>query len=70
MEGKNKEAGAVCMVTNVKNPIKLARVVMEKSQHVMLVGEGAEKFASLHNLEIVPNSYFDTEYRLNQLKVI
>jgi beta-aspartyl-peptidase (threonine type) len=65
MEGKNKEAGAICMVTTVRNPIKLARAVMEKSIHVMLVGEGAEQFAKSQGLELVPNSYFDTEYRWN-----
>ena len=63
MEGKGREAGSACMVTRVKNPIKLARKVMEKSFHVMLVGRGADSFAESQGLEMVENTYFDTEFR-------
>src|SRR4051812_31399208 len=49
MEGKNKMAGAVSLVTGVKNPVSLARLVMEKSEHVFMAGEGALEFAKLMN---------------------
>jgi beta-aspartyl-peptidase (threonine type) len=69
MEGHTRRAGAVAAVTTVRNPIKLARAVMEHSEHVMLVSQGAEEFADLHpEIERVPNSWFDTEKRLQQLK--
>lgn len=68
MEGRTRNAGAVAGVTTVKSPIALARLVMEQSQHVMLTGAGAEAFGALHNIETVPNSYFDTERRLQQLE--
>ncbi len=70
MEGKMKNAGAVATVTGVKNPITLARKVMEKSDHVFLVGEGVEEFARLHNLEFVDNDYFYDEFRFNQWQEI
>lgn len=63
MDGKTLAAGAVAGVTNIKNPISAARVVMEKSGHVMMVGNGAEKFAALQGLEIVDPKYFYTEDR-------
>lgn len=63
MNGENLTAGAVAGVTDIKNPIKAARFVMEKSQHVMLTGSGASEFAKLNGLEIVPNEYFQTEKR-------
>jgi L-asparaginase / beta-aspartyl-peptidase len=69
MEGHTRRAGAVAGVTTVKNPILLARSVMEKSPHVMLAGEGAEKFAdTLKDIDRVDPKYFDTEKRLQQLK--
>ena len=61
MDGKTKKAGAVASVTTVKNPISAARAVMEKTRHVMLIGEGAEIFAAKQGLEIVDPSYFWTE---------
>lgn len=70
MDGSNLSAGAVAGITSVKNPIKLARAVMEKSKHVMLVGKGAEIFAAEQNLEIVDPSYFYTEERWQALKKI
>lgn len=63
MNGRDKRAGAVAGVTRVKNPIKLARAVMEKSDHVLLAGPGAEEFARAHKLDIVEPSYFRTERR-------
>jgi beta-aspartyl-peptidase (threonine type) len=68
MDGKNMKAGAVAGVTIVKNPISLARAVMEKSKHVMLVGKGAELFATTVGLEIVDPSYFWTERRWKELQ--
>jgi beta-aspartyl-peptidase (threonine type) len=66
MEGKTKRAGAVGFVTTIKNPITAARAVMEKSKHVLLVGEGAEVFARRNQLDIVEPSYFRTERRWQQ----
>lgn len=68
MDGRDRNAGAVAGVTTVKNPILLARAVMEKSVHVMLSGRGAEQFAKEQQLELVDNSYFDTEFRYEALK--
>jgi beta-aspartyl-peptidase (threonine type) len=70
MEGKTLEAGAVAQVNTIKNPIKAARAVMEKSQHVMMVGEGAVRFARENKLEIVDSSYFYDEKRWQQLENI
>jgi beta-aspartyl-peptidase (threonine type) len=66
MEGKQLRAGAVAGLTIVKNPISAARVVMEDSPHVMLVGKGAELFATQKGLEIVDPAYFWTERRWQQ----
>jgi beta-aspartyl-peptidase (threonine type) len=68
MRGDTLEAGAVAGVTIVKNPILLARAVMEKSEHVMLAGRGAEQFAKEQQLELVANNYFDTEFRFKALQ--
>jgi isoaspartyl peptidase/L-asparaginase-like protein (Ntn-hydrolase superfamily)/UDP-N-acetylmuramyl tripeptide synthase len=68
MEGKDRNAGAVAGVCVIKNPISAARAVMEKSPHVMLIGRGAERFASDAGLEIVDPSYFFTKERWEQLK--
>lgn len=67
MRGDTKAAGAVAGVKIVKNPIELARRVMEKSEHVMLAGRGAEQFAKEQGLELVDNRYFDTQFRLEAL---
>jgi beta-aspartyl-peptidase (threonine type) len=61
MDGNTLKAGAVASVTTIKNPIKAARTVMDKTNHVMLVSTGAEKFAKEAGLEIVKPSYFRTE---------
>ncbi|MEP7039520.1 MAG: isoaspartyl peptidase/L-asparaginase, partial [Acidobacteriota bacterium] len=63
MDGNNLMAGAVGDVQHIKNPISLARLVMEKSPHVMMVGEGAETFAKQNGVNFVPQSYFRTEQR-------
>lgn len=63
MEGRTLAAGAVTGVTETRNPILLARAVMEKTPHVMLAGAGAEAFAREQGLPRVPNSYFETERR-------
>ena len=68
MNGKTRAAGAVAGVTTVKNPVSAARAVMEKSEHVMMVGPGAEKFAKEAGLEIVAPSYFRTESRWKDLQ--
>ena len=67
MDGGQMRAGAVASLRHVKNPIELARHVMEKSRHVLLVGAGAEEFALEQGLTLVPNQYFRTAERLEQL---
>ncbi|MEJ2614576.1 MAG: isoaspartyl peptidase/L-asparaginase [Ignavibacteriaceae bacterium] len=66
MDGKDLSSGAVTVVKHVKNPIVLARAVMEKTPHILFAGEGADKLAEEFHLETVPNSYFDTEKRYKQ----
>lgn len=68
MRGDTLDAGAIAGVKRIKNPISLARMVMEDSPHVMLSGEGAEVFAESKGVEMVDNSLFNTEFRLNALK--
>lgn len=68
MEGSQQMAGAVGGVTTVKNPIKLARAVMERSQHVFLTGKGADQFAREQKLDIVDPSYFHTPERWEGLQ--
>ncbi|WP_447641620.1 MULTISPECIES: isoaspartyl peptidase/L-asparaginase family protein [Chitinophagaceae] len=70
MNGKTLEAGAVAGVTTIKNPIKAARAVMEKSKHVMMIGKGAEMFAKEVGLEIVDPQYFWTKERWDGLQKI
>jgi beta-aspartyl-peptidase (threonine type) len=67
MSGRDKDAGAVAGILHLKNPISAARLVMEKSPHVFLIGEGAEAFAKLHHLDWVQPSYFRTEERWQEL---
>lgn len=66
MCGKTLGAGAVAGVRSIKNPVKLARAVMELSDHVMLSGYGAEEFAINHGLEFAPEKYFFDAFRYNQ----
>lgn len=68
MNGKTLSAGAVAAVRRVKNPIRLARMVMEKSRHVMLIAEGAMEFAHEQNAPTMPDEYFLTESRHEQWK--
>lgn len=63
MVGNTREAGAITGVKTVKNPISLARMVMNKSKHVMFAGEGAEEFAGEMDVERVDQDYFYTEHR-------
>jgi beta-aspartyl-peptidase (threonine type) len=67
MDGASLAAGAICGVKHIRNPITLAREVMEHSPHVMLVGEGAEEFARVRGMELVSNEYFRTPIRQKQL---
>ena len=68
MEGKTMMAGAVAGVTTIKNPISAARAVMEKSEHVMMVGQGAEAFARQAGITIVDPKYFYTKERWDGLQ--
>jgi len=68
MDGATLRAGAVAGIHRVKNPILLARAVMERSEHVMMVGDGAEIFAREAGVELVDPSYFRTEKRWQQLQ--
>jgi beta-aspartyl-peptidase (threonine type) len=70
MDGGNLKAGAVCGVTHIRNPVELARSVMEHSDYVMLSGSGAEDFASSRGFELVSPSYFHTAERWKQLERI
>lgn len=68
MDGRTLNSGAVAGVTRIKNPILLARSVMDNSEHVMMQGKGAEKFARRHGFKLVSNRYFYTERRWLQLQ--
>ena len=68
MEGQTLKAGAIAGVRDIKNPIRVARTVMEKSEHVLLTGTGASQFAKEQGFEPVENSYFHTEKRLKSLQ--
>jgi L-asparaginase / beta-aspartyl-peptidase len=68
MDGKTLKAGSVASVTRIKNPISTARKVMEKSEHVMMIGEGAEKFGKANGAEMVDPSYFFTQERWDGLQ--
>lgn len=66
MYGKTLEAGAICGVRNIKNPVKLARAVMQNGRHVMLGGAGAEDFARQEGLDFEEDAYFFTDLRYAQ----
>ncbi|MCM2315031.1 MAG: isoaspartyl peptidase/L-asparaginase [Thermoanaerobaculia bacterium] len=68
MDGRTMMAGAVAGITIIRNPISAARAVLEKSPHVILIGRGAEVFATAQGLDIVDPSYFWTEKRWKQLQ--
>lgn len=68
MDGRTLNAGAVANLRTVRNPVLAARAVMERSQHVMFVADGAEAFAREHGLECVEPSFFSTPLRREQLE--
>ncbi len=68
MDGSTLQAGGVTFVKNIRNPVSLARLVMEHTEHVMLAGEGANQFAEQMNVETSPDEYFFTEHRWLQLQ--
>ncbi len=68
MEGKTLNAGAVAGVSKIKSPIQLAKLVMDKSEHVMLSGQGAEQFAQSQGVKLIDNHWFDTESRYKSLQ--
>ena len=70
MDGTDLRAGAIAAVSRVKSPIELARTVMDRSVHVMMVGDGAEEFAEQNGIELVDNDYFHTKRRLLQLEKV
>jgi beta-aspartyl-peptidase (threonine type) len=70
MDGKTLMAGAVASLKHIKNPVSLARLVMEKSGHVMMDGEGAETFAKENGIELVDQKYFYTQERWEALEKI
>jgi len=68
MDGRTLAAGAVAGLHHIKNPVLLARRVMENSPHVMMVGDGAEEFARQQGFEMIPPSYFRTEQSWQELQ--
>jgi len=68
MDGRDLSAGAVAAVDNIANPVQLARLVMSESEHVMLISEGAMRFADHCSMERVPEDYFYTTDRVEQLR--
>jgi beta-aspartyl-peptidase (threonine type) len=68
MDGQTRKAGAVAGISRIKNPIRAARAVMDKTSHVFLIGEGAERFARDAGLTMVSPTYFWTEPRWKELK--
>jgi len=70
MEGKTKMAGAVSLITGIKNPVSLARLVMEKSEHVFMAGAGALEFAKLHHCPTETPKYFHDDFRYLQWQAV
>ncbi|GGF06753.1 isoaspartyl peptidase/L-asparaginase family protein [Hymenobacter cavernae] len=68
MDGRDRSAGAVAGVRNIQNPISLCRLIMERSDHVLLAWPGAEEFAREHNVPTQPDEYFFTQHRYDQLQ--
>jgi beta-aspartyl-peptidase (threonine type) len=67
MDGRDLRCGAASMLTTIKNPVSLARIVMDHTQHVCMVGQGAVRLAEMHGLDTVSADYFYTERRHQQL---
>ena len=70
MEGRTLGAGAVAGVGSVKNPVLLAKLIMEKSEHVMLSGDGALQFAKQHQLQLEEEEYFFSQFRYDQWQLV
>lgn len=70
MDGKNLKAGAVSLITGIKNPVTLAKAVMQKSEHVFMAGEGAMQFAKNNGFELEDATYFHDDFRFNQWQEI
>jgi L-asparaginase / beta-aspartyl-peptidase len=70
MDGKTLKAGSIAGVRHIKNPVTGARAVMEKSEHVMMIGDGAEKFAKTCGVELVDTAYFFDQSRWDQLQKV
>lgn len=68
MNGRNLDCGAVAGVAGIRNPVSLARTIMERSEHVLLAGRAAEVFAKAHNIPLEGDDYFFTEQRYTQWK--
>ena len=68
MDGKTHDAGAIALVRNVKNLVTVARLVIEKTPHILLAAEGANRFAAEMDVEHAPDEYFFTEHRWRQLQ--
>lgn len=68
MDGKDLSAGAVAAVKNIRNPVELAYTVMKKSEHVFLIGTGAEEFAKQNGIAFEPGEYFYSDFRFKQLQ--
>ncbi|MFP4284298.1 MAG: isoaspartyl peptidase/L-asparaginase family protein, partial [Desulfovermiculus sp.] len=66
MDGQNLQAGAVAGVTRIKNPVCAARMVMDRSDHVLLIGQGAEAFVREQGVELVDRKYFQTSRRWDE----
>ena len=70
MDGATSRVGSAIGVKTIKNPITLARVILENSRHSVLCGKGAEDFGKIYNVDQVPNHYFFTQKRFDSLKNI
>jgi beta-aspartyl-peptidase (threonine type) len=68
MDGRYLSAGAIAAVKNIRNPVELAYAVMKKSEHVFLIGSGAEEFAKQNGIAFEPDEYFYSEFRFLQLQ--
>ena len=70
MDGKTLDAGAIAAVRNIKNPIELAYEVLRNSEHVFLMGKGANDFAHKQGIKMEPDEYFYSEFRYNQWQAV
>lgn len=69
MDGRTRRAGAIAAARTTRHPVSVARAVMERSEHVLLAGSGADRFAALHGLELAPPAYFITPARAEQQRL-